>query len=93
MARCAEFFENLFPGAGSWSRLKEVNKQNGGPRKGTVDKNSIGQLVQATSCFTEAQVKHFNDIFEMLGDNQEAKAALAGVLEFTQMKDDVASFG
>jgi hypothetical protein len=86
------FFEGLFPNAGPWAALKEANGRNAGPKAESVDRAGNGNLVPSKGCFTVAQVEHFNTMFALLADNEEAKGALAGVLEFTQLKDDVAGF-
>lgn len=86
------FFERLFPQAGDWKELLEARKQNIGSRVMSVDRNGIGNLVPSESCFTEAEAKYFDKIFELLAENIQAKAALAGILSFTQMKDDCAGF-
>ena len=86
------FFEQLFPQAGKWNELIEARKKNAGPRVKSLDRNGVGNLVESESCFTEDEVGYFNTIFERLADNIQAKAALAGILQFTQFKDDCAGF-
>ncbi|MES2931202.1 MAG: hypothetical protein V4682_00705 [Patescibacteria group bacterium] len=90
--RDVAFFEGLFPKAGSWADLKEVNKRNIGPVAESVDRAGNGTLVPSKSCFSVPQVEHLNTIFELLDSNEEAKAVLAGIIEFTQIKDDCSGF-
>jgi hypothetical protein len=86
------FFEHLFPAAGPWSEVLQADRLNRGPKAETVDRAPNKQLVPSKSAFTVAQVANLNKAFELLGDDEAAKGTLAGIIQFCQIKDDVAGW-
>lgn len=73
-------FDELFPRAGGLGHLLAVNKQETARDSGEVH----------DTCFTASEVKHLEKIFDFLADDEPARAMLAHMMSYCDMKSDVA---
>ena len=77
--------DEIFPDAGGFEHLKKVRESRGKKLKDS------GKKAGRTS-FHPVEVKDLEKIFDLLADDENARATLACWLAFAQLKNDCADF-
>lgn len=81
----AERLDPVLPAAGGLMRLQEVRMDFARKLKNPEERCSRTFL-------HPQEAAHLNKAFELLGDDEEAKASLMSYIAFAQMKNDCAGF-